>query len=82
MPEEAETIRESGKTRGAEWFSGLRPIVASLPARHRTLVELVYVEGCTLAEVARRMGISRPSATEIHKNVLHTLTKQLLVVRI
>jgi DNA-directed RNA polymerase specialized sigma24 family protein len=66
----------------ADWFGDLSPAVAELPERHRRLVILVYVDGFSLAEAASKLGVSRPAATKMHKNVLARLTNRLLVVRI
>ena len=50
---------ETGEFGDAEWRAVLRPHLASLPARDRTILRLRFVEGLTQSEIARRVGISQ-----------------------
>lgn len=61
----------------SEMRGKLREALGHLPPESAALVRMVYVEGHTLAEVARRMGIDRSWAVRLHQRVIEHLGQTL-----
>lgn len=65
---------EIGDFGDAEWRAVLRPHLAALPERDRTILCLRFVEGLTQSEIANRVGISQ-------MHVSRLLGKSLVALR-
>jgi RNA polymerase sigma factor FliA len=55
----------------------LRELVDALPPEAGTLIKATYFEGVTLAEAARRLGISKAWASRLHARTLERLARAL-----
>jgi RNA polymerase sigma factor for flagellar operon FliA len=71
-PEEQATVREAA--------TRVRAAVASLPERHRALVEGFYWHGEPLDVVGRRLGISKSWASRLHAQAIELLRRALVEV--
>jgi RNA polymerase sigma factor (sigma-70 family) len=49
--------------------------LAQLPAKQRVLLALMYFEGESLTEAARRIGISKGQASKLHKKAVERLAE-------
>jgi RNA polymerase sigma-B factor len=64
---------ETGEFADAEWRAVLRPHLAALPVRDRTILRLRFVDGSTQSEIARRVGISQMHVSRLIGKSLETL---------
>lgn len=55
----------------------LKPLIARLAPRDRTVIELRFVEGLTQREVGERIGVSQMQVSRIQNRILETLREQL-----
>lgn len=53
----------------------LRELLRAVPARHRRLLRLYYVEGLTLAQIGRVLGVTESRACQIHRDALHRMRR-------
>jgi RNA polymerase sigma factor for flagellar operon FliA len=62
------SIAEKNSERGA-----LSEVVAQLPARERTIVEMHYARGMQMKEIAKEMGVSLPRVSQLHARAIGML---------
>ena len=55
----------------------VRPLIAALPARERTVLSLRFVENMTQTQIAERMGFSQMHASRLLDKALRTLRDQV-----
>jgi RNA polymerase sigma-70 factor (ECF subfamily) len=75
-----ERLAEMGADEGmerAERLHRLYGLLESLPPRQREVLKLVYAMDLSIAEVARRLGVSRGTALNHHARALKTLAQQI-----
>ncbi len=54
-----------------------RAAFAELPARERQVAVLLYVEGRTLREIGKRLGVSESRVSQIHTELRRRLRERL-----
>ena len=74
-----ESVAAMGADEGmelAERLQRLNGLLASLPQRQREVLELVYGRDLSIAETARRLGLSDATARTHHTRALKSLTER------
>jgi RNA polymerase sigma-B factor len=61
-----------------ECAESLKPLIAELPERSRTILSLRFVEELTQAQIGERLGISQMHVSRLLARALGTLRAQLL----
>lgn len=61
----------------AEGLERLNRLLDSLPPRQREVLELVYGRDLSIAEAARRLGVSRGTVTSYHNRALKALAQKI-----
>ncbi|WP_328474143.1 RNA polymerase sigma factor SigF [Streptomyces sp. NBC_00448] len=64
---------------GVEYIESLRPLIAKLPARDRTILSLRFVGNLTQSEIGEELGISQMHVSRLLSRTLARLRRGLLV---
>ncbi|MGW0331137.1 RNA polymerase sigma factor SigF [Streptomyces sp. NPDC003011] len=65
---------------GIEYVESLKPLIAGLPSRDRTILSLRFVAGMTQSEIGEELGISQMHVSRLLSRTLVKLRKALTVV--
>lgn len=60
-----------------ERFASILDAVAVLPERQRQLVQMVYLDGMMLKEVAKKLRLSEARVSQLHARAMHALRANL-----
>lgn len=64
---------------GIEYVESLKPLIASLPLRDRTILSLRFVANMTQSEIGEELGISQMHVSRLLSRTLVKLRKGLTV---
>lgn len=73
----ADSPSPSSKAARAELELRLKTYISKLPDRQQTVISMFYREKLSLAEIARRIGITADAVAIAKRNALRTLKKRL-----
>ncbi|MGH3314307.1 MAG: RNA polymerase sigma factor SigF [Streptomyces sp.] len=64
---------------GIEYVESLKPLIAELPARDRTILSLRFVANMTQSEIGEELGISQMHVSRLLSRTLNKLRKGLMI---
>ncbi|QPP08518.1 RNA polymerase sigma factor SigF [Streptomyces bathyalis] len=70
---------EDNGLEGIEYVESLKPLIAELPARDRTILSLRFVANMTQSEIGDELGISQMHVSRLLSRTLNKLRKGLMV---
>ncbi|MFJ6855429.1 RNA polymerase sigma factor SigF [Streptomyces sp. NPDC091271] len=70
---------EDGGLEGIEYVESLKPLIASLPLRDRTILSMRFVSNMTQSEIGEELGISQMHVSRLLSRTLAKLRKGLTV---
>ncbi|HEV7626361.1 MAG TPA: SigB/SigF/SigG family RNA polymerase sigma factor [Streptomyces sp.] len=70
---------EDNGLEGIEYVESLKPLIAELPARDRTILSLRFVANMTQSEIGEELGISQMHVSRLLSRTLNKLRKGLMI---
>ena len=70
---------EDNGLEGIEYVESLKPLIAELPARDRTILSLRFVANMTQSEIGEELGISQMHVSRLLSRTLKRLRKGLMI---